>query len=205
MSESSQVKLREVATGELVDAEMLIPITDQQIVDWQRLWKPERDRRIDDLKQAGVSIAKWPESWHWDWEGKLNVIQGMISHTSVAITCKNETQGLMRLDLTSKRGRHDSQLNSDLAYIDYLEVAPWNWKDKRFPLPKYDFIGSLMVQAAIEISFDQGFKGRVGLHSLPQSVSFYAKHGFEKLGADPACQDLPYFELTAESAAKKKL
>lgn len=200
MSDISSVLLNEVATGVLVPADLHNPVTDQQILDWKKLWRTERDIRLDKLKDAGIPRADWPESSHWDWEDKFYKVKDSLSHTSVGITCNGQTQGLMRLDFAKFRGRLPDQMNRELVYIDYLEVAPWNWKDSRFDPPKYSLIGSLMIGAAIEISFNQEFKGRVGLHSLPQSISFYEKCGFVNLGPDPACQSLPYFELMTNEA-----
>jgi hypothetical protein len=200
MSDITNVQLRDVATGALVPAELHNPVTDQQILDWQRLWQPERNRRIDQLAAAGVPRTEWPQSWHWQWDSKLNKIQSLLSHTSVAITCNGQTQGLMSIDLVSKRGHLPPRQHLELAYVDYLEVAPWNWKDCRFDPPVYSLIGNLMIGAAIQISFDQDFKGRVGLHSLPQSVRFYEKCGFVNMGPDSAYYNLPYLELTTEKA-----
>ena len=47
----------------------------------------------------------------------------------------------------------------------------------------------------------EGFKGRIGLHALPQSEGFYAsKIGMTDMGKDPGYHDLRYFEMTAEQA-----
>jgi hypothetical protein len=200
MSDTSSIWLEEVATGALVPAELLNPITDQQIIDWQRLWRPERDARINKLKHAGVPLADWPQSWHWEWDQKFHKVKSLLSHTSVGITCNGQTQGLMSLDFVTNRGRLPEQIKLELAYVDYLEVAPWNWKDNRFDPPRYNFIGYTMIRAAIEISFSQGFKGRVGLHSLPQSIKFYENCGFVNMGDDSTYHSLPYFELMTNEA-----
>ena len=47
----------------------------------------------------------------------------------------------------------------------------------------------------------EGFKGRIGLHSLPQSNNFYAnKVGMTDMGQDEEYQNLRYFEMTPEQA-----
>lgn len=199
-SDISNVLLKETATGTLVAAELFNPVADQQITDWHKLWRPERDRRVDTLKATGVPQASWPQSSHWNWERKIENIQALLSYTSVGITCNGETQGLMSLGFSAHRGRLPAQLGCELVYVDYLEVAPWNWKDVRFAQPKYSLIGGLMIGAAIQISFEQGFKGRVGLHSLPQSISFYEKCGFVNMGPDSTYHFLPYFELMTNKA-----
>ena len=67
--------------------------------------------------------------------------------------------------------------------------------------PIYRGVGSLLIAAAIQLSLDEGFKGRIGLHSLPQADAFYANTcGMSNLGPDPSYQNLSYFEMTAEQA-----
>jgi hypothetical protein len=59
------------------------------------------------------------------------------------------------------------------------------------------------MQAAARLSGDEGFAGRVALHSLPQSKPFYtAGCEMQALGADPNYHNLEYFELTAVKAAE---
>jgi len=60
-----------------------------------------------------------------------------------------------------------------------------------------------MMQAAARLSGDEGFSGRVGLHSLPQSRPFYTSVcEMQALGPDPSYHHLEYFELTAAKAAE---
>jgi len=67
--------------------------------------------------------------------------------------------------------------------------------------PRYCGVGSIFIRTAIEVSRLEGFKGRIGLHSLPQSESFYGnKCGMTDLGKDSNYQDLRYFEMTPEQA-----
>ncbi|MFA6178073.1 MAG: hypothetical protein WC696_00510 [Candidatus Methylopumilus sp.] len=201
MTESSPVYLREIATDSLVAAELLTPVTDRQILDWETLWKPATEKRKSLLSSKGVPASEMPQTGHWLWDQKLHEIQSLISHMSFAVTCNSQTQGLMRLDLATQRSRIESTKNQHLVYIDYLEVAPWNWTDPRFDPPKYKLAGSLLLGAAIQISQMNDFKGRVGLHSLPQAVSWYNKCGFTNFGADSSYKgNLPYMEITTENA-----
>ena len=107
----------------------------------------------------------------------------------------------MRVDVASKRGRLDGQKGQHLAYINYLEIAPWNWDESYADPPRYRGAGPILLRAAIEASHDEGFKGRVSLHSLPQAVTFYERCGMTNLGPDQKYQgQLPYFEMTPEQA-----
>ena len=84
--------------------------------------------------------------------------------------------------------------------MEYVENAPWNRADL-FGSPRYRGVGSILMRAAVELSEESGFRGRVGLHSLPQANDFYANTcGMKDLGADPDCQNLRYFEMTPEQA-----
>ena len=86
-----------------------------------------------------------------------------------------------------------------LVYVDYLEVAPWN-QSFAGTSKKYRGAGPILLTAAVELSFDEGFKGRVGLHSLPQAESFYEKEGMIDLGPDAQVQNLRYYEMTSDVA-----
>lgn len=51
-------------------------------------------------------------------------------------------------------------------------------------------------------SREEGFEGRLGLHTLPQSQAFYAEVcGMEPLGVDADYQGLVYLEFAPETAA----
>lgn len=59
------------------------------------------------------------------------------------------------------------------------------------------------MQAAARLSRDEGYAGRIELHSLPQSKPFYTGAcEMQALGADPNYQNLEYYELTAAKAAE---
>jgi hypothetical protein len=39
--------------------------------------------------------------------------------------------------------------------------------------PLYGGIGTLLMRTAVQVSYDEGFHGRIGLHALPQGRGFY--------------------------------
>ena len=95
----------------------------------------------------------------------------------------------------------ESQCSERLAYVDYVEVAPWNrefWKPHRL----YGSVGTVLVRAAIQLSLDEGYSGRIGLHSLPQADKFYRRLGLTDLGCDPAYDQMRYFEMTSLQAIR---
>lgn len=97
------------------------------------------------------------------------------------------------------RACEPSQAGQHLVYVDYLETAPWN-QQKIVSVPEFGGIGTVFLRAAVEISRDEGFHGRIGLHSLPQSEDFYRRLEMSELGGDPAKQNLKYFEMTSRQA-----
>lgn len=104
---------------------------------------------------------------------------------------------MAQIDLT-RSARSAGDAGKPLVYLEYLEVAPWNWPE--FGTPTFKGIGSALITAALERSLDEGFKGRMGLHSLPQADDFYRRLGMTDLGPDANYQGLRYFEMTAEQA-----
>jgi hypothetical protein len=88
----------------------------------------------------------------------------------------------------------------DLVYVELLATAPWNRK-KLLPDPLYKGVGPMLIATAISHSHDLGSKGRLGLHSLPQSEPWYRDFaGFSDLGYD-TLKEMQYFEVTEEQAA----
>lgn len=193
--------LLETVSGQPVEAELRDAIGEQQLVDWEDQWKAALDAVVQRLRDAGVDRTHWPQSRHWDWRRKAANYSGSLANPCFCIVCDGVTQGMMILDTLSS-ARLDSQAGKSMIYIEYLEVAPWNRRHLEDDVPRYRSVGSILLRAAIEVSLQEGFKGRVGLHSLPQSNDWYAnKCGMADLGADAGYQNLRYFEMTPEMAA----
>jgi hypothetical protein len=76
-------------------------------------------------------------------------------------------------DARNRQGRDAAAGRRQAAlYIDFLENAPWNVR----PLtdePLFGGVGMVLMRAAVTLSVDEGFHGRVGLHSLRQAEEFY--------------------------------
>jgi hypothetical protein len=85
--------------------------------------------------------------------------------------------------------------------VDYLESAPWNLQGS-VVLPRFLGVGTVLLAEAVRLSVEDGFGGRVGLHSLPQAEAFYARCRMTNSGADPDYYDLTYFEYTGHQAAE---
>jgi hypothetical protein len=146
-----------------------------------------------------VPMQQWPQSWHWRWDKKVAAMTGMLADQGFSVACDGMTQGLMRVDLT-KPARLPAQTGKPLVYVDFLEVAPWNRSDCT-TTPKYRGIGTALLIAAVTLSQQEDFKGRIGLHSLPQADGFYRAQGMTDLGPDAQyASQLRYFEFTPEKA-----
>jgi hypothetical protein len=195
----SEISLKNCSTGGTVRAELRDAIEEQQLLDWLTAWQPLIRSVVLDLVARGVPPSQWPQSWHWNWPAKMARVAGLLAYRGFCVTCDGLTQGLMRLNLTSL-AREATQVGKPLVYVEYLEVAPWNRADGG-QAPRYQGVGTALLVAAVALSFDEGFKGRTGLHSLPQSDGFY-RDGCRMidLGPDEHYQGLRYFEMTEAAA-----
>ncbi|WP_375204059.1 GNAT family N-acetyltransferase [Hyphococcus sp.] len=196
----SPIALTHVESRELADAELWDAITEKNLADWEAKWTPELLRLLEALYDKGVERRLWPQSRHWDWRQKTQAIEKRLDQQCFAIVCDGMTQAMMITELT-KRARLKGQENDHLVYVDFVEAAPWNRREILGEPPRYSGCGSILIRAAIEYSKLEGFKGRIGLHSLPQANDFYAnKVGMTDMGQDPDYQNLRYFEMTPEQA-----
>ena len=67
--------------------------------------------------------------------------------------------------------------------------------------PVYRNAGIQLLRAAVIRSRELGYRGRVGLHSLPRAEGFYERGcGMFAIGQDPRYNGLMYYELTPELA-----
>lgn len=143
-----------------------------------------------------------PQHVHWNWALKAVRHSRAMAYRSFGIEAGGKMQGLMMVLLSGMLARLDPDRGKPLVYVDFLETAPWNAKEFT-ESPLYKGVGFRLMQAAARLSIDEEFGGRVGLHSLPQSMPFYtAACEMQTLGPDPNYHNLEYFELTAAKAAE---
>lgn len=135
----------------------------------------------------------------WKWPEIAAAAVERVDLDSFAVEAGGVTQGLMLLNL-NRRSRIDGQQQAHLVYVELLATAPWN-RNGFVDQPKYKGVGRLLLAAAISLSYEQEFFGRVGLHALVQSENWYEQIcGMTNLGPDPAYADLRYFEMTEGQA-----
>lgn len=190
----SRVYLQDVSSGYFVEASLFDEVTDDHLLLWENGWVPEMRQH-----RATLSPADAPEDSHWDWRMKASGWRSLLGYQSFALVCRGELQGLMLTnDITS--ARLPQQFGKPIVYVEFLATAPWNRPELSTP-PKYRGCGRIFIAAAIQTSLDAGYKGRIGLHSLPAAERFYeAKCGFTRLGPDSSHQNLTYYEMTKNQA-----
>jgi hypothetical protein len=197
MTDESTVYLFDLQNKFLVEAIIRDAIDKQQLTDWEFRWKPEADNALERLTTEG---GRWPENSHWEWPAKMARTEGLLADRSFSIVCSGVTQGMMQVDLT-KNARLPEQKGKPLVYIKYVETAPWN-RPALVAAPKFAGVGTLFIRAAVQLSEEEGYQGRIGLHALPQANSFYQqKLKMIDLGPDPDEYNLNYFEMTPTLAS----
>ncbi|HEY4131979.1 MAG TPA: GNAT family N-acetyltransferase [Gemmatimonadaceae bacterium] len=197
----STIYLVDGVTGDAVEAELRHEIGVQQVADWQAQWQPALLEVLRDLVARQVPMNLWPQSWHWRWDRKVAEMAGLLAFQGFSVVCGGVAQGLMGVDLT-KSARIPEQIGKPVVYVEYLEVAPWNRTDC-VAVRRYKGVGTALLTAASALSEQEGFRGRISLHSLPQADAFYQNLGMTDLGPDQHYGgQLRYFEFTATQAAK---
>lgn len=190
--------------GDPVEVELHDKLAADVLLDVEDQWAASRQELRGKLKALGVGFEDWPESLHWDW-GRKGVrlaladvedfrVMGIRRQTTweamIVTLCKNHFAFLAPDD------------GKPLVYVDYVEVAPWNWTVENIQERKFKSCGPVLLRAAVEQSYAKAWEGRVGLHALPQAASFYSVQGFQFVRNDPNKQNLPYYELSAAAANK---
>jgi len=185
-------------TGRPILARLVDDLSANNVNDVEELWTESRISGALRLQQSGQAV---PEHWHWDWRRKSSKLR-LLAYQCFGIECENVMQGLMMTSTAKYSARLAPDNGKPIVYVEYLEAAPWNVT----PIvdePRFGGVGLRLFECAVRYSHAEGFYGRVGLHSLPQSETFYlGKCGMTSLGPDPLMQNLGYFELTRTQAAQ---
>lgn len=191
------IQIEERASRTTVEARLLSGMapTDLSVVEAE--WASERSLVVQRLLQSSVPRRDWPQSLHWNWERKSPALATQTS-TGFGVVCEGKWQGVMLTKRSPYTAQLDSCRGAPLVYIDFIEVAPWNWVISGIGRTGlYRSVGSRLFWKAVKQSEEEGFRGRVGLHSLPQAEKFYEVGcGMTPLGRDPSKQNLTYFELS---------
>ncbi|MEE9393349.1 MAG: GNAT family N-acetyltransferase [Planctomycetota bacterium] len=167
----------------------------------ERGWSPYRLRTLERLLRSGAPREDWPESLHWDWSKKRADLR-LLEASGFGIVCNEDWQGVLMTKTASHAARLPDDTGKPIVYVDYVEVAPWNWRIESLgQKSRFMAVGAVLMRTAIRQSLEEGFRARVGLHSLPQAEVFYRNTcGMTPLGRDDEKQNLLYFEFSSEQA-----
>ncbi len=166
----------------------------------ERSWAPERAAIVARLRRASVDPARWPQSLHWDWSRKAPQLN-LLAVSACAIECGDQWQAAMMTKTAPYLARSETDRGKPLVYVDFLEVAPWNWRLAEIDQqPRFKLAGSVLLRHAVQQSLREGFHGRVGLHSLPQAEGYYRDCGMQAMAAANDPQGLRWFEFTRQAA-----
>lgn len=201
MSSGTAVFLRHRASGQYVPATLIDGVSKGEVEGAEKIWRPFIQEAIKRMEVEQRPRADRPQHAHWDWEKKHDAVADILAYQLFGVECEGEMQGLMLLKTAGKFSRIGSHKSQGIVYVSFVETAPWN-----SPLivqePRYSQVGTVLLATSISVSIDLGFKGRIGLHALPQAESWYATHcEMTDLGPDADCHGLRYFEMNPEQAA----
>jgi hypothetical protein len=202
LSEASEVFLWNRASKQLSQASLFDELDSPRVIAAVASWQPFIDKRVAALKQQNVPRKDWPQHAHWDWDRKVKAVSGLLAYQFLGIECEGEMQGLMLTGTVGHACRISSQAGKPLLTVHFLASAPWN-VPSFVDNPRFGLVGKIFVAAAIQLSLDNGFHGRIGLHSLPQAEAFYMDAcNMTDLGIDagPGGENLRYFEMTPNQA-----
>ncbi len=197
----SSVDLLNRRSGEFEPANLFQGIEETNLEDVQRDWVPVLLARHSTASSGTEGEHANVQDAHWDWRGLVSKRAGQLAYESFSVECGGTTQGLMLTKATAF-SRLKSQSGLDLVYVEYIATAPMN-RQGFTKTPVYKGVGRILLVAAISLSQDLGFKGRIGLHALPQSASWYRDVcGMTDLGPDTAIPPgvMHYFEMTEAQA-----
>ena len=184
-------------TKAIVLAEVLTEMTPQELVQTEARWQEFRTTATERLRREGVRV---PEHNHWNWEDKSYYLK-FTAYRCLGIQYDQEVQGLMMISTLAAQGRSKEHRGKPVLYIKYIESAPWNLRDYVGEDARFGGVGVSLIRAAITVSSEEEFRGRIALHSLPQSEQFYRNLFMEDLGIDEE-EKLRYFEMPEEQALK---
>jgi len=189
--------VRDQRHGAEVPGEIVTQLSYGDFVATQRNW--------DEVKEsAAIRIEAADESDSWDWPRKFSQRKG--EHRFLGLRVAGRLEGLLQVSLNWVPARNNGETRAALLYVEHIETAPWNqerYVGKQHRV--YQHVGLQLIHAAGRLSLAEGFRGRLGLHSLPLSAEFYrrlqlaGKVVFQELGLGFwEYPSLGYFETVDE-------
>jgi len=174
---NQNTKILRVADKQLVPA-LLAKINQKHLDDFETFWR------------SWIQSTQEEESY-WNWDTKNRIYLSRDNYEGYAIECEQITQGLILLETQNHRSWFNRE--NKLVYVQILETAPWNRRSFQ-PVPTYKLVGTVLLKFAQLRSEELGYRGLVGLHSLPKSENFYRQMKMIDCGRDEEKEQLTYFE-----------
>lgn len=176
------VGLKNGLTGESVQA-ALVTLDEQHIVDYEDIWATT-------LREYAA-----PDKG-FSWRFKQSLVEHNERYEGYAVEYESLTQGLILLETQTRWSQFTP--GKRLVSVEALASAPWNRTSIQRPR---DFagVGTALLTFARARSRALGYKGRVGLYSLPDAIRFYEQQGMTRLELEPSEilddeDTTPYFE-----------
>ena len=90
-----------------------------------------------------------------------------------------------------------------IAFYAFREQASQPWKSPGLvQIPRFSLVGRVLIATAVQLSVEEGFRVRIGLHALPQAETFYARNrGMTDLGNDMRKEELRIFRDGARTGS----
>jgi hypothetical protein len=150
--------------------------------------------QIETIWRGMLTAAQQPDM-DWNWAYKLRLATSEPRFEAYVVEIDRLAQGVVLLETEWHRSLLDVPIaaRAPLVYVEYLASAPWNRRLIEDP-PYFVGIGRALLMLARQRSAELGYGSRVGLHSLPESETFYHRQGMPDYGADPEKDGLVYFE-----------
>ncbi|QNP41726.1 GNAT family N-acetyltransferase [Lysobacter solisilvae (ex Woo and Kim 2020)] len=198
MTRAREIALEDLHAGQFVRATLLDRIDVEFAGRADDRWLTFTAAEVAQARAEGKELSP-PQHLHWRWQRKVDAARNLLPYPTMAIECEGDAQGLMLLKTDGEFGRLPAQAGKPLVYVVFLATAPWNLP-AIVDRPRFRGVGHTLMRAAVELSQELGFKGRVGLHSLSQAEAFYERLGMTLLDRDIDKENLRYCEMTQESA-----
>lgn len=192
----SAIPLKNLSHGGFEEASLFRGVDIETLKSIDVDWKPMFESAPPESK---------PEDGHWIWSDKaLHALKYPLNYELFSVEKDEKTQGML---MAVKGGpkcfsRHPENPRAPLIYIDFLATAPWN-RPLLTASPLYRGVGLVLFMAAMSLSLDEEYAGRIGLHSLPGAEKFYKDRlTMTDMGKDDAYHNLQYFELSTTQAQR---
>ncbi|UPJ68526.1 hypothetical protein [Bradyrhizobium sp. 191] len=175
-------------------------IDESNLHSFEQDWKIAFEARVPADATTVERLAANAQDAHWDWRRLAEIRDNPLLYQMYAVECAGRMQGIMLVKKGGRFSRHPDHSKADLVYIDRLSTAPWNRRGF-VAEPIYQGVGVLLLATAMNLSFEEGLDGRIGLHSLSGAEAFYRDViGMTDFGPDADKYGMRYFEMSSAQA-----